>query len=150
MLIFPIVQLSRSSSFWPSVCCFRSAWYGASSWMSRAVPCRNGSDSSAPPGTAKSKTWRRCRIYLADRWFFIFFYHVTLPGQSFLFCFCFIFWHLDTSANLSLSTPLSFLDFLPRAERNPCRRGAQCLVLQRSSPVVRHPHHGHPHARRER
>lgn len=105
LFIFPIIQLSSSGSFWPSVCCFRSAWYGASSWTSPAVPCRTGSDSSAPPGTAKSKTWRRCRIYLADRWIFI-----TSHFQAkvcFLFSF-FFFTLLDTSINFSLSAPLSF------------------------------------------
>lgn len=49
-------------------CCFRSTCFGASSWMSRAALCRTGSDSSAPPGTAKSKTSRRYRICLADRY----------------------------------------------------------------------------------
>lgn len=45
----------------------RSAWFGGSSLMSRAVPYQTGSDSSVLPGTVRSKTWRLCQIYLVDR-----------------------------------------------------------------------------------
>lgn len=45
---------------------------------------------------------------------------------------------------------ITFLDFLPSSERNPSRRGAQCVVLQRACPMVWHPHHGNSHARWER
>lgn len=67
--------------------------------MDRIHP-RRQEQPRAKPGGGVGFTWRTGDFYL-------FFYHVTLPGQSFLFCFCFIFWHLDTSANLSLSAHLS-------------------------------------------
>lgn len=53
--------------------------------MSPAVLFRTGSDSSAPPGTAKSKTWRQCRNYLADRWFYLSSRHTLGLKASYLF-----------------------------------------------------------------
>lgn len=36
--------------------------------MSQAVLYRTGLDVFVPPGTAKSRTWRRCQTYLVDRY----------------------------------------------------------------------------------
>lgn len=120
----------------------RFAWFGASSWTNRAALCRNGLDLFAPPETAKNRTWRRCQTYLVDRYIRLPVFQSSLSTPR-----------LDASPNLLLSflnCNLCFLDFLPCAERNLCWRGAHGLVRQRLGPVVRHSHHSHPNARRER
>lgn len=131
---------------------FRFAWFAVSLWTSLDARCPTGSDSSALPGTARNRTWRRCRIYLADRYIF---HYIPLLHTHFLIVYYYFFhFILDTWLNSSFYLsphpyPTSE-DFLPRSERDPSRRGTLRLVLERSGPVVRHPHHGHSHTRRKR
>ena len=116
-------------------------WIGLSRARLDRIHPRRQEQSRAKPGGCVGFTWRTGEYSSAHT-----FRPTGVPESHFPYR-----WTPCLTLDSLLLFPFFvFQDFLPRAERNPCRRGAQCLVLQRSGPVVRHPHHGHSHARRER
>lgn len=96
---------------------FRFAWFAVSLWTSLDARCPTGSDSSALPGTARNRTWRRCRIYLADRYIF---HYIPLLHTHFLIVYFFFisFWTLDlTPVSTSPPTIILHLKIFYRALR---------------------------------
>lgn len=144
---FPFVASSDPFGSW-GVC----GWVGLSCTRLDRVHPRSQEQPGAKPGGSVWLTWWTGEYFSIT--------HEGLPYNLMKTCgpsfyrevLIFDFKSVFQTHNEGLLTHYnsSIIDFLPRVERRFCGRRADCVVLQLFGTVVRHTHHGHPHARRER